>query len=95
MVTIPGRYGYSVTLVGHVRHTRGFEYEMGPGHVSVVRTSGMRSLGQLAAEGPKEDHRLTKAETSEDLHEFRVRRVKPVDAKAWAKACPRPKGWDE
>lgn len=93
MVTLPGRYGYSVTLVGHVRHVRGFEYEMAPGHVSLVRTSGSRTLGELAADGPKDDHHCTKSDSAEDLHEFRVRRVKPCDAKSWAKVVKRPEGW--
>lgn len=94
MVTLPGRFGYSVTLVGHVRHVRGFEYEMGPGHVSVVRTSGRRTLGELASDGPGDDHRCTTSASAEDLHEFRVRRVKPCDAKAWAEVVKRPKGWE-
>ena len=94
MVQVPGRYGYGVTLIGFARHVRGFEYEMGAGHVSVVRTSGRRTLGELASEGPREDHSLTVSKTAEDLHEFRVRRVRAVDLKAWAKHVKKPNGWE-
>lgn len=94
MVTLPGRYGYSVTLVGHVRHVRGFEYEMGAGHVSVVRISGRRTLGELASDGPKDDHLLTVSKTAEDLHELRVRRVRQVGVANWREHCPKPKGWE-
>ena len=94
MVQVPGRYGYSVTLVGYVRHVKLFEYELGAGHVSVVRTIGRRTLGELAADGPKSDHSLTLSKTSEDLHEFRVRRVKAVNAKAWGEFVKRPEDWE-
>lgn len=94
MVTLPGRYGYSVTLVGWVRHVRGFEYELLPGHLSIVRTAGRRTLGELAAEGPGDDHRLTVAKTAEDLHELRVRRVLACDEKSWKAHCPRPTNWE-
>ena len=94
MVTLPGRYGYSVSLVGYVRHIRGFEFVMEAGHVSLIRTSGIRTLGQVASDGPGDDHRLVVADTAEDLHEFRVRRVRAVNPLKWT-MLQKPKDWNE
>lgn len=96
LVQIPGRYGYGVTLVGWAEHSHGDWYDL-HGAVSVVRTSGQRTLGQLAADGPMKDHRVNETaedETPEQIHSWRVRRVRAASEKAWAKWCPKPKGWD-
>lgn len=95
IVQIPGRYGYSVTLVGWCRHLKNFDYELAAGHVSLVRTGNRRTLGELASDGPLDDHRCTVSKAVEEIHELRVRRVLAADVKAWRGHCPKPKGWDK
>jgi hypothetical protein len=93
LIQLPGRYGYSVTLVGWLRRVAGDEYEMLPGHVSVVRTSGRRILDELAIDGPKDDHRCTPCRGVEEVHRLIVRRPKPADEKAWAAYVKKPEDW--
>jgi len=95
IVQVPGRYGYSVTLVGWVRRVQGDEWEMLPGHYTVTRLSGRATLDELAERGPGTDHRLYgPARHPEELHRLLVRRPKPASEKAWPQ-CPKPDGWVE
>jgi hypothetical protein len=96
LIQVAGRYGYGVTLVGYQDRTAGDEYTLAPGYVSVSRVSGSRTLGELAADGPKKDHRV--AETGgvvEELHRLQIRRALVANEKAWAEYVKKPKGWVE
>jgi len=91
-------YGYAVTLAGWVRRVGGDEYEMLPGHVTVLRTGNRdpNGLDRLAAEGPGKNYQCSEpSKGTELLHRLLVRRPKPANEKAWEKILPRPKGWQE
>ncbi len=89
-------YGYAVTLVGWMRRVGGDEYELMPGHVTVLRKGERHpnGLDRLAAHGPGDDYSCSEpAEMVEQLHRLLVRRPKPCNEKAWKKIVPRPHGW--
>lgn len=90
LLQVPGRYGYAVTIVGRLRRVAGDEYVIEPGARTVVRTSGARTLAELAADGPGRDHRLlppTKVE--EEIHRLTVRRALVASEEAWGKEVER------
>lgn len=92
LLKLPGYYG--PVRVGWLRRLEGDNYELLPGSVLVVRTSGNRKLAEIAAAGPKSDHRCEdRAETSMDVNEFRVWQCWQANEKAWAAECPHPTGW--
>ena len=90
IITLPGRYN-SVTIAGWLRHLRGDQYLLLPGHRIIGRVSGVRSINELAIGGPGDDHRLWQPAGPEEVDLHAVRRCIPASAKAWMKACPRPK----
>lgn len=95
IIKLPGGWR-GTTFVGWVKRVAGDEYVLLPGHCWVHRTSGSRELSDLAADGPKSDHRVHEpARTEEEFNRFAVKRCKVADEKAWAKWCPRPKDWNE
>ena len=94
LIQLPGRYGYSVTRVGWMRRVGGDEWELLPGAVSIGRTSGQRTIDQVAIDGPGKDHQLwPPSKGVEEIHRLVIRRSMPADEKAWAKHCPKPKDW--
>lgn len=96
IIQLPGRYGYSTTLVGWVEHVMGDWWRFRPGYRSIVRTSGSRKLGELAADGPQRDHTLSDPiATDEPFHALVARRWPTANESAWAEHCPRPKDWSE
>lgn len=93
LIQVPGRYYYAVTRVGWLRRIAGDEYEL-VNAVTVLRTSGMRRLDELASEGPKKDHRVSEhAKAPEELHRFGLRRCFSANEKVWREHCPKPKDW--
>ncbi len=91
-------YGYAVTLVGWLRRVSGDEYEMLPGHVTVLRTGDRdpNGLDKLASEGPGKSYRCSEPSRGPELlHRLLVRRPKPANEKSWAKVVPRPAGWGD
>jgi hypothetical protein len=94
---VPGRYGYSVTLVGWVRRISGDEFEA-LNACTVARTGNYRmdGLQKLASDGPKKAYDVTEpAKMPEELHRLLLRRVLPANVEAWKAHCPRPTGWTE
>lgn len=102
LIKLPGYYG--PVRVGWLRRIDGDNYELLPGSVLVIRTSGSRALAELAADGPVDrsgehtnrpvqDHKLTdKAGTAHDVNEFRVWQA--IDCgDAWREFVPQPKEW--
>jgi hypothetical protein len=98
LIQLPGRYGYSVTRIGWLRRVSGDEFELLGGR-TIARTSGQYSLqgvSKLAAEGMKQGYEITEAdELPEEIHRLVIRRALVASEKAWAKHCPKPKGWRE
>lgn len=96
VIQVPGRFGYSVTLVGWVRRVNGDELEL-LNAVTVARTGTYRLDGiqRLASEGPgKRGYEVTKpAKQPEELHRLLIRRSLTANEAAWQEHCPRPKGW--
>lgn len=96
VIQVPGRFGYSVTLVGWVRRVNGDELEL-LNAVTVARTGTYRLDGiqRLASEGPgKRGYDVTEpAKLPEELHRLLVRRSLPANEAAWQDYCPKPKGW--
>lgn len=94
IIQVPGRYGYSVTRVGWLRRVAGDEWELLPGARTIIRSGGIRTLSELAEDGPKKDHTLsTPAAGLEEIHRLVIRRSLPANTKAWGDHCPKPKGW--
>jgi hypothetical protein len=97
LVQVPGRYGYSVTLVGWLRRVAGDEMEL-HGAVTVARSGSYRldGLTTLASDGPGRGYNVTEpSKAVEEIHRLLVRRSLVANEKAWAKHCPKPDGWDE
>ena len=95
LIKTPGYYG-GPTRVGWLRRVSGDLYELLPGFRSVSRESGSRELAEVAGDGPAKDHKLgVPSKVAEDINAFLVWRAVRADEKAWAKECPRPKGWTE
>jgi hypothetical protein len=98
LIQVPGRYGYSVTLVGWVERVLGDEFLL-HNAVTVARTGGYRldGLQKLASDGPgKRGYDVTEpAKQPEELHRLLVRRSLIADEKAWEKHCPKPDWWDK
>lgn len=60
----------------------------------VVRRYGNRAqLAVIASKGPQRDTELLAASAVEYVGVVMIGRVIPCDEDAWAKECPRPKGW--
>lgn len=94
IIQLPGRYGYSVTRVGWLRRVSGDEWVLLAGAISLGRTSGERTVDELASDGPGKDHKLwPPSKGAEEIHRLVIRRSLVADEKAWAKHCPRPKDW--
>jgi hypothetical protein len=94
VIQVPGRYGYSATLVGWLRRVGGDEWELLPGARVVGRVGAGIGLGGIAAKGPTSDYRLfDPSETVEHIHRLVIRRALACNEKVWAKHCPKPKGW--
>ena len=94
IIQIPGRY-YRATFIAWVKRIAGDEYAMLPGACPIGRLSGERMLGELAANGPKRDHKVfPPSETIEEVHRLVITRCIAADEKAWHEWCPRPKGWE-
>ena len=94
LVKLPGYYG--PTKICWMVRKRGDEWEILPGSRLVTRTDGQRLLEELAADGPREDHRVWPAsKLGEPIHRLVPWRMLYADEKAWAKDCPRPDGWVE
>lgn len=95
IIQIAGRYGYSVTLVGYMRRVGGDEWDMLPGHTSVVRTGGVRNIDELANDGPMDDHRCSQpARSVEEVNRVFLRRCKPANVEKWP-MVKRPKDWKD
>jgi hypothetical protein len=95
VIQVPGRYGYSLTLVGWLKRIVGDEFEI-HNACTVARTGNYRmdGLQKLASEGPKKGYDVTEpAKLPEEIHRLLVRRALPASVEAWAKACPRPKNF--
>lgn len=91
-------YGYAVTLVGWLRRVSGDEWEMLPGHVTVMRTGkrDLSGLDKLASGGLANRYRASEpAKQPESIHRLLVRRVKPANEEAWRSVVPRPTDWAE
>jgi hypothetical protein len=95
---LPGRYGYSVTLVGWFRRVAGDEYEA-HNVCTIARTGSyaLDGLQKLASAGPgKRGYDVTKAaDMPEEIHRLLLRRVLPANEAAWREHSPKPKGWVE
>lgn len=95
---VPGRYGYSVTLVGWLRRVAGDEYEA-HNVCTVARTGNYRldGLQRLASDGPgKKGYDVTKpSKMPEEIHRLLIRRSLPASVEAWAEHSPRPANWSE
>ena len=98
LVQFPGGYYRNVTRVGWLRRVEGDEFEL-LGAVTVWRESGSfdpAGLEKLAAGGLGRDYRASEPSPVAELaHRLTVRRVLRADEKAWARTCPKPKGWEE
>lgn len=99
LIQVPGAYyGFSVTRVGWLRRVDGDEFEL-LNAVTVWRSNGQRNpagVDLLAAKGLGKDYSATEPATQpEELHRLTIRRSIRADEKAWARTCPRPKGWEE
>ncbi len=93
LVTMPGRY-WNVTRVGWARRVAGDEWEL-RGAVTITRTGPPVSLDEMASGGLPKQHVATKPSAAPELlHRLTVRRVLVANVEAWAKHCPKPKGWD-
>jgi hypothetical protein len=95
ILQLPGRYGYSVTVVGWVRRVVGDELEL-HNACTVARTGNYRmdGLQKLASDGPKKAYDVTEpSKAVEEIHRLVVRRVLIASESAWAEKCPKPKGW--
>ena len=83
LIQVPGRY-WGVTRVGYAKRIEGDEWEFRG--VTVVRTGAVRTLADLAANGPKKDHAVYEADAvPELLHRFTPRRVLVANEAVWAK----------
>ena len=98
LVQFPGGYYRNVTRVGWLRRVEGDEFELF-GAVTVWRESGSfdpAGLEKLAAGGLGKGYRASEPSPVAELaHRLTVRRVLRADEKAWARTCPKPKGWEE
>ncbi len=82
---------YPFVLVGWVR-VKGLELEVY--HARVLRYFGSNnSLSQLAEKGPMTGTQLLPPSEMEEVWRPNVSRSLPANEKAWAKDCPKPKGW--
>ncbi len=83
---------YPYVLVGWVSR-EGDEVRID--NARVLRRFGQdQFLAALASKGPAKDTQMG-PEASEDVHRLLVHRFIRADAEAWAKHCPKPKGWDD
>jgi hypothetical protein len=97
IIQLPGRYGYSVTLVGWLRRINGDEYEL-LNACTVARNGNYKldGLQKLASDGPKKSYDVTSAASMpEEVHRLLIRRSLPANEAAWREHCPKPKGWVE
>ncbi len=88
-------YGYSVTRVGWLRRVSGDEYELLNAR-TIARTGSysLDGINKLASDGPRDKYRLSEGDKGpEEVHRLLIRRSVPASVDAWAKDCPRPKGW--
>lgn len=94
ILQVPGRYGYSVTVVGWLRRVVGDEMEL-LNACTVARTGNYRmdGLQKLASDGPKKGYDVTEpAKMVEDIHRLVIRRSINADPEKWPQS-PKPKGW--
>lgn len=91
LIQVPGR-DWGVTRVGWARRVEGDEWEFIG--VSIARISTVRSLDDLAANGPGTDHRVSDVDLlPELLHSLSPRRVLTASETAWGQYVPKPEGW--
>jgi hypothetical protein len=87
-------------MVGWLRRVSGDEWEMVGARI-FSRFGESQALASLAAKGPykesgKQPTKLLEASVQpEQIHRLAIGRCIPCDVKAWAEACPKPKGWVE
>lgn len=95
IVTLPGRYGYSVTRVGWLRRVSGDERELVNAR-TIIRTQAraIGGLDKLASSGPKGYTLSDKTEGVEEIHRLLIRRSLPASETAWRKECPKPENWE-
>lgn len=99
VLQFPGRYNYQATFVGWVRRVGPEHYELsGFRPVFLTGEWAWDGLMRLAAEGPSSRYGLKPAAPPSVVREFiegEARNVHTCDEAAWAKECPKPKGWGE
>lgn len=82
LIQLPSRY-WAVTRVGYATRIAGDEWEFRG--VTVTRIDAVRTLADLAANGPRNDHAVSEVdELPELLHRFTPRRVLVASEEAWA-----------
>ena len=92
LLRLPGRY-YLVTRIGYVQRVGGDEYMLMPGARTVRKTSGERNLDDLAADGPKKDHKLSNpSRMGEPIHRLIVKRCFEANHEAWDEHIKAPSG---
>lgn len=83
LIQVPGRY-WGVTRVGYATRIEGDEWEFRG--ATVTRTGAARTLADLAANGPGDDHHVSEVDAlPELLHRFTPRRVLVASEEAWGK----------
>ncbi|MBA3843627.1 MAG: hypothetical protein H0X39_13630 [Actinobacteria bacterium] len=89
LIKLPGYY--AATLIGYVRNVSGDEYVLLPGWRTVELTSGDRRLEDLAANGPKKDHKLYPPSlVEEEIHRFGPGRCIVANVEAWSEHVKAP-----
>lgn len=98
ILQLVGRYNnWAITFVGWMRRVgSGDEWHLLPGARVILKRNGHTGIGLtgLAGQGLTSSYWIKEpSATHEHVHRLLVRRCIAADEKAWAKDCPRPKGW--
>jgi hypothetical protein len=93
IVSVPSGGYYPYTIVGWVRRVEGDEWEAVGARI-IRRYGPSVSLTTLAEKGPQEGTELLPAShLPRPVHRLHMGLPLKCDVKAWAKDCPKPKGW--